>query len=137
MVKRLIMQKKNEFLKRFLEQYPVKVSESNNFKETEDDLLVIPTNSKKKLINFIENNKTFVYLYILKLLYNGVKNNLDSIEYFAIGNTGMILAIDKEDIEDSVKKMYDHFVETELYEAIPLCIKILDLYKINKLLESI
>lgn len=134
------MNNQNSFMHEFIVQHGDEL-ENEHFPDTVEGtngpVLVLPTNSYEFVIEFCDNNKDFVYKFMLPLLKHGIDNNLDTIEYFRIGNTEMIMTVDKSDIRNSLMDLMEYFIEVEEYELAGECKAYLIKHIISTLLDSI
>jgi hypothetical protein len=108
---------------------PREVEKTNNG----TPMVIVPTDSLATFENFVnaEDNKMYVFKYILNELTKAVKYNWDAVELFRIGRTKTVAKIDKQNYEKTLVDLRTYFTQREEYEIAERCNKLIKRHNVN------
>ncbi len=102
-----------------------KLKKSPNIKEAKPLILHIDIGNQS-LLEWTRMNKYIIHSELLRYCENLIKNDFDNLEAIMISNLAdnIVLLVSRENVNSTLKKSMDYFLEIEEYEQ---CAKIRDL----------
>ena len=79
--------------------------------------------SLKDIYDYVSNDKEGLYLYLLKRISYGIRNNLKSVRIFRVYGSDYYLDCPRKDWKNYLKKALDYFIEIEKYEFCEAIVK--------------
>lgn len=138
-IQNLLNKKKSSSLKKItLSTVSKKVKINQPINYSNDNILVLPLKSPHILNKFVEENRSLVYKYILKMLSKAIKKKMEKIDLFRLGDTPFIAKIEKQNYVNTLNDLLSHFASSsvEEYELANRCKKLIQKHQNNLLLEE-
>lgn len=99
-------------------------------------MLVLPNKSAVVWDKFLTENKVLVYKYIIREIKRCLYDDKEKIYLFKFEDDTMLAWIPKEKVLQTLNEAFQIFVKEEEYEYAQKTNNIINMYHINKLIDS-